>query len=114
MNLTKILSLVLAVVFIVFAAVQYNDPDPELWIPIYGIAALACLSIFWGKAPRQYVFVVLALAYFFAAYRQWPPHYEGVFWGEMQMRSINIEMARESLGLMICGLGMALMAWLRK
>ena len=29
-------------VFILFAAVQYNDPDPYLWIPIYLYPALLC------------------------------------------------------------------------
>ncbi len=29
-------------VFILFAAVQYNDPDPYLWIPIYLYPAVLC------------------------------------------------------------------------
>ena len=34
------------VVFIVFAALQYNDPDPYIWVPIYLYAAFLCwLSI---------------------------------------------------------------------
>lgn len=113
MNLTKIISLFFALLFTYFVVVQYNDPDPEIWMPIYGIAVAACLSIFFAKAPRSYVFVIMTLAYFFAAYQQWPPQYEGVFWGEMQMRSINIELARESLGLVISGMGMLVMAFLR-
>ena len=113
MNLTKIVSLLFALLFVYFVVVQYNDPDPQVWMPIYGIAVAACLSIYFAKAPRPYVFVVMALAYFFASYQQWPPPYEGVFWGEMKMRSINIELARESLGLTVSGVGMLLMAYLR-
>ena len=114
MNLTKIVSLFFALLFVYFVVVQYNDPDPEVWMPIYGIAVVACLSIFFDKAPRKYVFFIMAGAYFLAAFQQWPPQYEGVFWGEMKMRSINIELARESLGLVISGLGMLVMAFLRK
>ena len=34
------------VVFIIFAALQYNDPDPYIWVPIYLYAAFLCwLSI---------------------------------------------------------------------
>jgi len=110
----KLLHLFLALLFFLFAAVQYNDPDPEVWMPIYGVAVVACLSLFFDKAPHRYVFVVMALAYFFASYQQWPPQYEGVFWGEMKMRSINIELARESLGLAICGVGMLVLAALRR
>jgi len=114
MNSTKIISLLLALLFTYFVVVQYNDPDPEVWMPIYGVAVVACLSLFFDKAPHRYVFVVMALAYFFASYQQWPPQYEGVFWGEMKMRSINIELARESLGLAICGVGMLVLAALRR
>ncbi|MCG8388879.1 MAG: transmembrane 220 family protein, partial [Cytophagales bacterium] len=32
----KIIKLALALIFIAFAALQYNDPDPLLWMFIYG------------------------------------------------------------------------------
>lgn len=113
MNVRKTVSLTLSLLFVYFVVVQYNDPDPQVWMPIYGIAVVACLSVFFAKSPHSYVFLVMAAAYFFASYQQWPPQYEGVFWGEMKMRSINIELARESLGLCICGIGMLVLAALR-
>jgi hypothetical protein len=111
MSLRKSVSLGCTLVY--FAVVQYNDPDPQLWIPTYLLAAAACFAIFLDKAPRTYVYLLMAVGYFVAAFLQWPPQYEGVFWGEMQMRSLNIELARESLGLSIAGLGMLGMARLR-
>ena len=36
----KKLNIIFAVVFALFAILQYNDPDPYLWIPIYGYAAI--------------------------------------------------------------------------
>jgi hypothetical protein len=39
----KKFNIVFAFIFIVFALVQYNDPDPYLWIPIYSYAALVCI-----------------------------------------------------------------------
>lgn len=30
------------VLFILFAALQYNDPDPQVWVPIYLSAAWLC------------------------------------------------------------------------
>jgi hypothetical protein len=30
------------IIFILFAAVQYNDPDPYIWIPIYLYPAFLC------------------------------------------------------------------------
>lgn len=31
-------------IFVLFAALQYNDPDPYLWIPIYFYPAYLCLQ----------------------------------------------------------------------
>lgn len=42
-------------VFIVFAALQYNDPDPYVWIPIYMYAAVLCWLAARGKTyPGAY------------------------------------------------------------
>lgn len=38
----KIFNLFFCVTFILFAALQYNDPDPYIWIPIYLYAAVLC------------------------------------------------------------------------
>ena len=114
MNLKKALSLSLTLLFALFAYFQLNDPDPETWVPIYGLAALACLSVFIDRKPHFYVFLVMGVAYLVAAYNQWPPQYEGVLFGEMKMRSLNIELARESLGLVICAAAMGLMGWFTK
>lgn len=39
-------------IFVLFALVQVNDPDPFLWMPIYGYAALVCFL----NARMQYDF----------------------------------------------------------
>ncbi|MDF2437763.1 MAG: hypothetical protein K0Q95_2139 [Bacteroidota bacterium] len=36
----KTFNVIFVVLFIIFAALQYNDPDPYIWIPIYLYAAL--------------------------------------------------------------------------
>lgn len=114
MSLTKIVSLALTLLFVLFAYFQFNDPDPASWVAVYGLVAAACLSVFLGRTPRYYVFLVMSAAYLIAAFSQWPPEYEGILFGEMKMRSLNIELARESLGLVICALAMLLMSWFVK
>ena len=43
--------------FIVFAALQYNDPDPYVWIPVYMYAAILCWLAFRNKFyPGAYLF----------------------------------------------------------
>ena len=45
----KIFNLVFCVLFIVAAALQYNDPDPWLWIPIYLYGAVLCWFAFRNR-----------------------------------------------------------------
>ena len=40
---SKVIHYILAGLFIVFAALQYNDKDPWLWILIYGAVAIVAL-----------------------------------------------------------------------
>ena len=40
--LMKVINILFAVLFFIAAVLQYNDPDPYIWIPIYGFAAFIC------------------------------------------------------------------------
>ena len=109
----KTLSIVFGLLFLLFAAFQYNDPDPEVWIPIYGFAAVACFMAYAGVG-RWWFFGAMTVIYLVAAYYQWPPRFEGFLFSEVGMRSMNIEMARESGGLIICAVVMLVLAFLTR
>lgn len=49
----KYLNAVMILLFVVAAAVQYNDSDPMLWIAIYGAAAFLCVLFAIGKFPTM-------------------------------------------------------------
>jgi len=52
----KIFNIFFCVVFIVFAALQYNDPDPYVWMPIYLYTAVLCWLAYRNKFfPRAYL-----------------------------------------------------------
>lgn len=94
----------LAFLFIVFAIFQYNDPDPFVWIPIYGIAAFISIGVALNRIVLPVLIVAMVL-YLVGAVVMWPSSYEGL---TLDMGyKIEIEEARESLGLLICGLAMA-------
>lgn len=40
----KIFNYIFTFIFIVFAVLQYNDPDPYVWIPIYLYPAFLCFQ----------------------------------------------------------------------
>jgi hypothetical protein len=59
----KIFNIFFCVVFILFAAVQYNDPDPYVWMPIYLYTAALCWFAFRNKFyPRAYLLGVAIYA----------------------------------------------------
>jgi hypothetical protein len=96
----KIISILLTLIFLAFAAVQYNDPDPWLWMPIYMVyASLSYSAAFKPLNSIWYIFffVIALLGALFSLPAEW----EGI---GTQMMNENAERARESLGLMICAI----------
>ena len=105
----KVLNLVLAAMFVVFAFVQINDPDPVIWILIYGVMAVACVLAAFG---RFYPKVLLGILVIFIAYSF--VYLSGVMeWLRSENKSLlfddiakmqypYVEESREFLGLFIC------------
>ena len=92
-------ALAFTVLFLLFAAFQYNDPDSLIWIAIYGSAALLSILVFFVKINKIWL-LAFAAAYLAGAVHLWPPTFEGIT--QSMSYSSNIEVARESLGLGIC------------
>ena len=104
----RIVALIFAVLFILSAVLQYNDPDPWLWIFLYGIAAVFSFLFFRG-VRHTVLYAVPMLAYLAGAVFLWPEVYKGIM---MKMSyAPEVEEARESLGLGICAFAM-LLYWL--
>lgn len=67
----KIFNLLFCVLFLISAGLQYNDPDPYIWIPIYLYGAVLCWQAFRKKYyPKAYIAGILifsgyALYFFF-------------------------------------------------
>ncbi|HRO69534.1 MAG TPA: transmembrane 220 family protein [Chitinophagaceae bacterium] len=67
----KIFNILFCIVFIISAVLQYNDPDPWVWIPIYLYGAILCWLAFRNKFyPSAYIigiigFTVYASYFFF-------------------------------------------------
>lgn|SRR5690606_982896 len=105
----RILNFVLAIMFLVFAFIQVNDPDPIIWILIYGAMAVICVMAAFQYYPRK-VLLTLGLVYigfsiyYFPGVMEWL-HQEDrseLFDNLAKMEHWYIEEAREFLGLAIC------------
>jgi hypothetical protein len=49
----KVFSLVFGVLFVICAGLQWNDPDPYLWMPLYLLSALSCAFAFKGVVAKR-------------------------------------------------------------
>ena len=67
----KAFNLFFCLLFIFSAALQYNDPDPYIWMPIYMYGAVLCWLAFRNKFyPKAYligiiIYAVYAIGLFF-------------------------------------------------
>ena len=101
----RLFSGVMTILFIGFAAVQYNDPDPYIWVPVYLFPAVVSAIIFTGRWVSPLIILLGSIAFFVGGFFQWPAHWEGVAL-KNGMKSINIEEGREALGLLICAVSL--------
>ena len=110
--------------FVLSAAVQYNDPDPYVWMPIYLSGAYIC---YLGATDRHYrlLTVISILVYVtYAAYLTvdvngvwswWTEHGAESLVKSMKAEKPWIEETREFLGLLLLALAAGLnMFWYRK
>lgn len=61
----KILNIIFCILFIISAGLQYNDPDPILWIPIYLLGAFISYSAIRNK---YYPLLTLSAIILFSVY----------------------------------------------
>lgn len=106
---TKIVQLILALLFLSFAFVQINDPDPLIWILIYGNMAVLCVLAMFKIRFRIWL-ILSALVYFVwaatlipGALEWWQSSDRGLLFDDIaKMQHPYIEETREFLGLWIC------------
>lgn len=106
----KIFNLFFCIVFIFFAALQYNDPDPYVWVPIYGYAAVLCWLAFRNKYYPGALLLGMAVYFVYAVYKvfdqngliDWITKHHGENIAEtMKAEKPWIEETREFFGLVI-------------
>ena len=107
----KIVNLVLCAVFLLFATLQFNDPDPVRWISVYGFVALACGFAALGKSNKALNWVgigVIAawMATLFPEILNWIKLGSPNIAVHMKAETPYIEFTREFFGLMLAGLAL--------
>src|SRR5262245_52450467 len=106
----KILNYVMAACFLFSAIVQYNDPDPLVWMLIYCLAGAACVIAIAGRLNFMFpaAIGIAALAW---AMTLTPKVIGQVAFGELfeafEMKDARVEVAREFGGLLIVAFWMS-------
>ena len=108
-----------AILFALFAIVQYNDPDPIQWILLYGGVAVHFGMAATGKLYRPALWLWLAATVVWAA-TLFPDFINWIRMGEpsivesMKAEQPWIELTREFLGLIVAALGCGFLLWKTK
>ena len=105
----RILDGFLALMFLVFALLQYNDPDPGMWMLVYGAMCFVCLASAFNRfslglmIPMAGGYLILS-ALHVDGMLEWlkSPNRKRLFDDVAKMQYPYIEEAREFLGLLIC------------
>ena len=109
----RLLNGAMALLFLLGAAVQYNDPDPLKWVAIYVAAAAACVVAMFNRLRWWIAIIVAALALLWAV-TFLPATFPNVriaeLFGAWEMADTRIEEGREMYGLLIIAIYMALLA----
>jgi hypothetical protein len=108
----RILNFILALMFLAFAFVQINDPDPVVWILIYGSMATLSIMAIFQFYPKKFIIGILVLFLAYGVYNliyhpgvlEWlrSDNKSDIFDDVKKMENLYIEESREFLGLMIC------------
>lgn len=103
----KVIAILFGILFLVSAGLQYNDPDPLVWIVIWGLAGIIALAFAFGRIsfPIPLVSGVAALVGFFYLY---PEKFEGFEIGAGDIK--NVEEGREAFGLLIIAIVLLILA----
>ena len=104
---SSILNAALSLIFLLFAVVQLNDPDPAIWFSIYLLTAVLCAVSIFREVPLALLYGFGLVMLFYAAMHlefaiEWlMSEDKSELFGEMQEDKYYLEGTREFLGLLI-------------
>ena len=114
----KIFNYSFAIIFLIFAALQYNDPDPFLWIPIYLYPTFLCFQAARNKKVLKELYQIGFIGFVpYAIYKMFDEnglidwikyHNAGNIASTMKAETPWVEESREFFGLAIILIVMAI------
>ncbi len=103
----RIFGYIFAILCLISAVLQYNDPDPLIWMLIYGTAAAASIA-FSLKKLVSLIPLILGFLGMVGFIYVFPQHFQGFDLSNGTLK--NVEEGREAFGLLILSIIMFLYA----
>ena len=102
----KIANITLSILFFLFAIVQYNDPDPWLWIVLYGMVGIISTMAVFGKYHKILTLLVmgicvLGILFLLPDFIDWLKNGAPSITESMKAESPHIELTREFFGFIV-------------
>ena len=105
----KIFNLILAVIFLAFASLQFNDNPDDIWFWVIVYAGVGIISAFAAFNRYNMWVIVLGIGIvLFQMFRLFTPFASWIssgmpdITGEMKAISPHVELVREFFGLVVC------------
>jgi len=121
MNISKIVLAALSFLYGLFAYYQFNDPDPILWVTIYGsvflVSFFRLINIYYSRRVIWFLMLLLLIysTVFIPGVLDWltQPNKEELF-GAMYKEKPYIEESREFFGVLIAVVGLIIHIRIKK
>jgi|SRR5688572_9709533 len=105
----KVFNIVLAILFVVFACLQFNDDPNDVWFWVLVYLGVAIISAFaaFNKYNMWVIFLGIGIVLYqmfrlFPAFSSWISSGTPSITGEMKAISPHVELVREFFGLLLC------------
>ncbi len=107
----KIFGWLFGILCLISAVLQYNDPDPLVWVLIYVVTAVVSFGFALGRV-KAIVPLLVGIMAILGCWYVFPEKFQGFAIGEGDIK--NIEEGREAIGLLLIALIMfAFSFWIR-
>ena len=106
-----------ALIFVYFIIVQFNDPDPLLWVLVYGFGLMVTILLIVGRAKKYFlyggivIYAVLAATLVPGVIDYYHASNYGEIFSEMAKERMYVEESREFFGLLIGIVPMGVNLW---
>ena len=104
---SKITHSIIAIIFLLFAYFQWNDPDGLIWAPAYLVVSIMAVLALKGRFFRYPYLLILVIyilwgASYISEMNKWVQAGMPSIAASMKAETPYIELAREFFGLLIC------------